>query len=369
MKLPHRTAPHRTAPHRTAPHRTAPLLLLLTAVLTACGSEVTQASNDSHGHLAEATLLNPGKMPIAKISGSDLGSLSLKSQNPLTKDGWVEYTFSNGEKLLYRNYKGTALYGDIAYADSDKMPTYIKMLEGEVAGKGEINGQSIGLNPSGCSVRVIFCTVSTSAYLWTGRQINYYYSPIWTEAEIQLLEPQVREWNNSGAVMKWNRIYSAPNGTGPYVLILPVSNVKYCGLAPVGFQGKVAFTGGNYIRVSRDNNGSCINAASGTLQHEMGHVVGLQHEQSRSDRGRYVTIGDNPGDSPIVSGSDITTFGRPFDYDSIMLYQSPYVYAKAPQGPYVGILPSDGRTIARKSRLTPTDVATINSIYARIYLP
>ena len=312
-------------------------------------------------------------MPIAKVNGKELSSLSLQSQNPLTKDGWVQYTFSNNEKLLYRNYKGAAVYEDVIYADTNNMPAYIKRIEDNLAGKNAINTQSIGLNPNGCSARFIFCTVYTSAYLWTGRQINYVYSGFTDDEINNTLEPQIRAWNNSGIVMKLNRIYSNANDAGPRVLIVATTDPAYCGQAPIGFQGKVAFTSGNYIRISRFNNNNCLQASSGTLLHEMGHVVGLPHEQTQFDRDKYVRIGQLPDQSVIRNGDDVKTYGY-FDYNSIMLYDSQYVYAKAAQGKYQGVNPYDAKYnptgyFTRASSLTPGDVITINSIYARIYLP
>lgn len=68
----------------------------------------------------------------------------------------------------------------------------------------------------------------------------------------------------------------------------------------------------------------------GTLLHEMGHVIGLWHEQSRADRGAYVTVSyanvikgswgnflSNTNDEQILA---------PYDYASVMHYL-PYAFS------------------------------------------
>src|ERR1700683_4643153 len=73
------------------------------------------------------------------------------------------------------------------------------------------------------------------------------------------------------------------------------------------------------------------NCSVGTILHEMGHVIGLWHEQSRSDRDTYVTINYNNVIKGSWSNFQIVTDNEQilsaYDYASVMQY-IPYAFTR-----------------------------------------
>jgi hypothetical protein len=108
-------------------------------------------------------------------------------------------------------------------------------------------------------------------------------------------------------------------GSGTYVNIdLDSSDTSgSCDVNSIGYPGagKVVTMGGS---------GSCSIA---TILHEMGHIIGLYHEQTRTDRDSYITMNyDN-----VIKGSWTSDFAfntqnqqllTPYDYASVMQYPS-----------------------------------------------
>jgi hypothetical protein len=80
----------------------------------------------------------------------------------------------------------------------------------------------------------------------------------------------------------------------------------------------------------------------GTILHEMGHVIGLWHEQSRPDRNTFVSV--NYGDAIKGSWSNFEQFAdnvqllTPYDYASVMQYP-PYSFSRN-GGPVIDSIPA-----------------------------
>ena len=122
----------------------------------------------------------------------------------------------------------------------------------------------------------------------------------------------------------------------------------------VGRVGGMQTTGGS---------GSCN---LGTLLHEMGHVVGLYHEQSRPDRSSFVTV--NFGN--VIKGSednfnqlsdnfqDLTLF----DYASVMEY-IPFAFSRN-GGPVMDSIPA-GIPLSNLTGYTAADIDGIKRLYGK----
>jgi len=98
--------------------------------------------------------------------------------------------------------------------------------------------------------------------------------------------------------------------------------------------------------------------------HEIGHALGLWHEQSRADRNSYVRIvWENIDEDHKYNFDQHLTDGKDFgeyDYQSIMHYPS-YAFSKNGQQTIIPLM--DGVEIGQRNHLSENDMAAINAMY------
>lgn len=111
------------------------------------------------------------------------------------------------------------------------------------------------------------------------------------------------------------------------------------------------------------NIGGSRSCGVGTLVHEMGHAIGLYHEQHRSDRSTWLTLDRDNVDPQYVGNFDEAPNQRDlggFDYGSIMHY-SPYAFLKSFK-PSLSTIPA-GIPIGARDRYSAGDIEAIRRLY------
>jgi hypothetical protein len=100
--------------------------------------------------------------------------------------------------------------------------------------------------------------------------------------------------------------------------------------------------------------------------HELGHALGMWHEQSRTDRDNYVRIlWENIAEEHKINFDQHLTDGEDFgeyDYQSIMHYQD-YAFSKNGKKTIVPLI--EGMEIGQRKQLSKKDIAAVNAMYPK----
>lgn len=98
--------------------------------------------------------------------------------------------------------------------------------------------------------------------------------------------------------------------------------------------------------------------------HEIGHALGLWHEQSRADRNAFIRIAwENIDEDHRFNFEQHLTDSKDFgdyDYQSIMHY-GPYAFSKNGQPTIIPL--TENVTIGQREKLSEKDIAAINAMY------
>ena len=155
--------------------------------------------------------------------------------------------------------------------------------------------------------------VTSSYYLWPNRTMNYVIDPNTTALRRQWIIIAMKNWSNTTGFRFLD--VSKNLAKGDYVYIV---------YGMIGNNSAVGRIGGRQtINLQND--------AIGVIVHELGHALGMYHEQMRSDRDKYINIIWNNikeewkpqfiryacADNVLVN-DPVTRF----DFKSIMLYAS-----------------------------------------------
>jgi hypothetical protein len=258
--------------------------------------------------------------------GTDIGSGELRSTNePIT--GIISGQTFKLKRVKYSNIGGDAIFeGDIVLGTVEEMAaTYQKLKEADDV---ELDLAAV--------------VISGSQFRWPGGVIPFRIDPALPEP--QRVHDAIAHWMDKTPIK-----FIARTNETDFVTFRPSPN-------------------GCSSSVGRQTNEQFVNlgdsCTTGNAIHEIGHTVGLWHEQSREDRKNFITIdvtNISPGkehnfNQHITDGDDIGAY----DYGSIMHY-SAFAFAQDPAKPT--IITPHGEPIGQRDGLSDGDVSAVKTVY------
>ncbi|XP_026221214.1 high choriolytic enzyme 1-like [Anabas testudineus] len=119
---------------------------------------------------------------------------------------------------------------------------------------------------------------------------------------------------------------------------------------------------GNVQTVSLKSEG-CI--YFGTVQHELIHALGFNHEQCRSDRDEHIKIllqNVIPGEEYNFNKINTLNLGTPYDYNSVMHYGR-LAFSKDNVSPTMVAIPDSNAVFGTATQMSQNDIDRINLLY------
>ena len=259
----------------------------------------------------------------------------------LTTASEIQHTFSDGNGLHVFIVGQHAFTdgADVAIAPQAKLPEFIENYEVSLT---QLSTQGIGFVPGSTDA-------DGTANLWPSAKnssVIYYTIGTFPSTLRPYVEQAINEWNATSVAIKWKPKPATTNyktasliwTSGSGTLAEPIFKLLGCSTVPaytagIGYQDDgLGFPVGNTVYM----NSKCQSRYElkptlfkRTLQHEMGHVVGLWHEQQRCDRENYLSFSVTPTPSALNlpyyfnfgkrCETNIKQYG-PYDFKAIMHY-------------------------------------------------
>lgn len=202
---------------------------------------------------------------------------------------------------------------------------------------------------------------------WANREVGYYIcSGEHSDFVIQEMERFGRATGITFREVKRRSVLRWAAGL-TYMLRVTITNDVPGGLATIGSGTAWRFLKLNATSMSHGND-----SAARLAQHEVGHVVGLQHEHQRPDRDDHIIVDYSQLDDSLstkfnygkIPAAFVNNFDTDYDHESVMHYVRAYIT-------HLNGDPHEGYTHNKtnygseneQSFLTPTDIEIVNKLY------